>query len=93
MKLRLAAILGMALVAIAETAPRVTRQAASAVDAKEMAAVERIRARIEERAQENRRRRVRRLQGHDPEHDRHLRHGSRGRRRVPDGIRRLRRQA
>ena len=39
----------MALVAMAETAPRVTRQAASAVDPKEMAAVERIRARIEER--------------------------------------------
>ena len=49
MKLCLAAILGMALVAMAETAPRVTRQAASAVDAKEMAAVQRIRTLIEER--------------------------------------------
>ena len=48
MKLCLAALLGMALVAMAETAPRVTGQAASAVDAKEMAAVGRIRALIEE---------------------------------------------
>ena len=37
------------LLAMAETAPRVTRQAASAVDPKEMAAVGRIRALIEER--------------------------------------------
>jgi formylglycine-generating enzyme required for sulfatase activity len=49
MKLYLAAILGMGLVAMGETAPRVTRQAASAVDPKEMAAVGRIRTHIEER--------------------------------------------
>ena len=49
MTLRLAAIVAMSLLAMAETAPRVTGQAASAVDPKEMAAVERIRALIEER--------------------------------------------
>ena len=49
MTLRFAAIAAMSLLAMAETAPRVTRQAASAVDAKEMAAVGRIRALIEER--------------------------------------------
>ena len=91
MKLCLAAILGMALVAMAETAPRVTGQAASAVDPKEMAAVGRIRTLIEERGKKTAP--VRCLHRHDPEHDRHLRHGTRGRRRVPDGIRRLRRQA
>ena len=49
MKLRFAAIVAMSLLAMAETAPRVTGQAASAVDPKEMAAVGRIRALIEER--------------------------------------------
>jgi formylglycine-generating enzyme required for sulfatase activity len=53
MKLCLAAILGMVLVAMAETAPRVTRQAASAVDPKEMAAVQRIRTNIEARTRKN----------------------------------------
>jgi formylglycine-generating enzyme required for sulfatase activity len=50
MKLCLAAILGTALVAMSEIAPRPTHQAASAVDPKEMAAVQRIRTHIEERA-------------------------------------------
>ena len=49
MTLRFAAIVAMSLLAMSETAPGVTRQAASAVDAKEMSAVARIRTLIEER--------------------------------------------
>src|SRR3954471_14756396 len=50
MTLRLSAVFAMALLAVAETAPLSGRQAATAtpVDAKEMAAVERIRTRIDE---------------------------------------------
>ena len=52
MHLRLYAVFAMALVAVAQTAPLPARQAATAaaVDPKEMAAVERIRTRIEEQA-------------------------------------------
>src|SRR4051812_18983647 len=50
MTFRLSAVFAMALLAVAETAPLSGRQAATAtpVDAKEMAAVERIRTRIDE---------------------------------------------
>src|SRR4051795_280275 len=50
MTLRFSAVFAMALLAVAETAPLAGRQAATAtpVDAKEMAAVERIRTRIDE---------------------------------------------
>ena len=47
--LRIAAVLAVALVATAETAPFLHRQAAAAIDEKEMAAVQKIRARIEAR--------------------------------------------
>src|SRR5687768_4026946 len=50
MTLRLSAVFAVALVAIVETAPIFSRQAAPAIDAKDMAAVQRTRARIEERA-------------------------------------------
>src|SRR3954463_15489673 len=52
MTFRLYAVFAMALLAVAETAPLSGRQAATAtpVDAKEMAAVERIRTRIDEQA-------------------------------------------
>ena len=50
MKLRLPVVFVMALVAVAETAPVFSRQAAPTVVPKEMAAVQRIRARIEERS-------------------------------------------
>ena len=51
MKLRLSAALAMALVALAEASPLVVaRQAGKPSDPKEMAAVQRIRTRIEERA-------------------------------------------
>ena len=49
MTLRAVAVFAMALVAVAESAP-LFRNQATAVDPKEMAAVERIRARIEERS-------------------------------------------
>jgi formylglycine-generating enzyme required for sulfatase activity len=50
MKLRLPAVFAMALLAVAETAPLSSQQAAPVVNPKEMAAVERIRTRIEEQA-------------------------------------------
>src|SRR3954454_21436265 len=52
MTFRLSAVFAMALLAVAETAPLSGRQDATAtpVDAKEMAAVERIRTRIDEQA-------------------------------------------
>jgi formylglycine-generating enzyme required for sulfatase activity len=53
MKLRVAAVLAMACLAIAEAAPLLVAQAAKAADPKELAAVERIRARIEEQAKKN----------------------------------------
>src|SRR3954451_7501806 len=50
MKLCLPAVLAMALVAMAQTAPPASPRTEPAVNAKEMAAVQKIRARIEERA-------------------------------------------
>ena len=50
MALRIAAILALALVAMAQTAPLVTRQADRTLEPKDMAAVRRIRSLIEERA-------------------------------------------
>jgi formylglycine-generating enzyme required for sulfatase activity len=54
MMLRSSAVFAMALIVMAEATPRiVARQAAKTVDQKEMAAVERIRARIEEQLKKN----------------------------------------
>lgn len=50
MNARFPAVLAVALLAMAETAPLSGRQAGKTVDAEEMAAVQRIRARIEEQA-------------------------------------------
>jgi formylglycine-generating enzyme required for sulfatase activity len=50
MTFRLSAVFAVALLAVAETAPLSSQQTATAVDPKEMAAVQRIRARIEEQA-------------------------------------------
>ena len=50
MALRFAAILAIAVVGMAETAPLVTRQADRTLEPKDMAAVRRIRSLIEERA-------------------------------------------
>ena len=50
MKLRLSGVLGFAFLVTANTAPLLPHQADRAIDPKEMAAVQRIRTRIEERA-------------------------------------------
>src|SRR3989337_1258777 len=50
MKLRLPVVFVIAVVAVAWTAPVFSRQAAPAIVPKEMAAVQRIRARIEEKS-------------------------------------------
>jgi formylglycine-generating enzyme required for sulfatase activity len=50
MKLRVAAAFAIGLLAVADAAPLLSRQAESQIDAKEMATVREIRSRIEERA-------------------------------------------